>query len=394
MPRRFAPPPTEVAVLPAAVPASRPPCVRRAAACLLLGLTAASAAAQGRIEFVDREGEIVRRTNVTITRETLDSVSFSEGQRDRQVDTVDVVSIDYGTGSRAFQRGKDALAAGDLDNAIALFDAARDEGDPPWVAPLATLRKAETELQAGRLDDAATTLDAFVREHGDHRLLPEALLLQARLGNTRRDVDAVDLAVESIVQLVDAGRVTPDWKPRALLERGDAELVTDSLDRARRTFERARDEADRARREVADSRPDLVPVVDALHLQARVGIGSVMLANDDLAGARAHFERLAREAEGDPAALVAAENGLAEADFREGGKLKQAQLGFARVALRAAGNPDEHARALYYLGRCAAELGEAGEEPGGVLKAQAYFEDVQKWYPNTRWARLAREARP
>ena len=74
--------------------------------------------------------------------------------------------------------------------------------------------------------------------------------------------------------------------------------------------------------------------------------------------------------------------------------LKEAQMGFARVAVTGAGVPDQHAKALYYLGRCAAALGAAGKETNGQTKANQYFKDVEQRYPGTRWARLARESLP
>src|SRR5207249_3902328 len=80
----------------------------------------------------------------------------------------------------------------------------------------------------------------------------------------------------------------------------------------------------------------------------RVGTATCLLAGDDVTGARLLYGQLARDGQNDVAVKAAADNGLAECDFRDPAHLKEAQLGFARVAVAAAGVPLERARALYF----------------------------------------------
>jgi TolA-binding protein len=129
-----------------------------------------------------------------------------------------------------------------------------------------------------------------------------------------------------------------------------------------------------------------------LALTARTGIASVMLADGDLAGARSYYQQLAADGAGNAAVQAAADNGLAECDFRDPSRLKEAQRGFAEVAISSAGVPAERARALYFLGQCAQRLGEQDREPGARQKADAYYQEVVTRYPDTRWAGLARQA--
>ncbi|MFP6757570.1 MAG: hypothetical protein VCC99_05040, partial [Alphaproteobacteria bacterium] len=127
---------------------------------------------------------------------------------------------------------------------------------------------------------------------------------------------------------------------------------------------------------------------EALSLSARSGIGGSLLSQGQIDNARRFFEQLSRDGGNDSAIAAAAGNGLAEAGFKED-NLKDAQLAFARIAVTGASVPTEHAKALYYLGRCADSLGMQGLEKGGRQKARDYFAEVQARYPASHWARLS-----
>ena len=370
--------------------------VRTVLAAALLVTLPSAAVAQGRIDLLNSRGEVAPLAGTTILSETLDTVQFQRlgSSRSESRDTSRVVHVVYGKGSPSYELAHAALEQGDLRNAISQLTTASRETSPAWMAPHALLELAELQSEQGadHVNEALATVQRFLEQYPDHRVLPEALLLEARFASALGDRAAADEAVRAVLDLAAAGRITADWTVRAHLVLGRALLAAGDAKAAGKSFADTEQASSTVRSRLSD-RPDLLAVVDQLALAARSGTGAALLGGGDVAGARAYFERLQRDGGGNAAIRAAAANGLAEADFMQN-KLKDAQLGFARVAVTAAGTPDEHAKALYYLGRCAEELAQAGAERNGRTAAREYFEEVQKRYPGSDWARLARESLP
>lgn len=367
-----------------------------AALTLILGaIFAPQTDAQGRVDVLNRERTVMTQTGAVVQSETLEKVRFVQGRNEREFDTKDVVFIDYGIGSTSYERGLQALADGDLLNAETLFGAASKDTEPPWVAAHALLRQAEASARRGPsgMASANGAIAEFLTRFSDHRLLPEALLAKSRYAAAGGDLPTMRESVDSVVSLVQQNRVTPDWAARARLLQGDLLLEAEDTTGAARAYGEAESAAVTGRSALGD-RPDLKPLLEQLSLAARTGTASCMLASDNVAGARTYYAQLASDGKDNPAIQAAAANGLAECDFRETGKLKDAQLGFAKVAISSAASPDEHARALYFLGRCAEELDKAGREPGGRGRALSYFQEVADRYSDTRWGRMARQSLP
>jgi outer membrane protein assembly factor BamD (BamD/ComL family) len=358
-------------------------------------LLAPALSAQGRVTLLNKDRKAVPQASVVIVSETLESVKFtsrSGGEATRK--TADITEIEYGPGSESFEKGLKALADNDLVNAETLFGVAAKDTSPPWVAAHALLRQAQAAAARGKagLPAALGAIDEFLQRFPDHRLLPQARLEQARYATANGDAATARAALDAVLALVKDGKVTPDWKVRVHLAEGDALLDAGDTKGATRAYAEAETAAN-ANDRLAD-RPDLVPVMAALGLAARVGTGTCLLEASDLAGARSFYEKLARDGKDDPAVQAAAANGLAECSFRDPAKLKEAQLGFTRVALTATAIPSERARAVYFMGRCAEALAAAGKEPNGRQRAIACFQEVVARYPDTRWARLAQESLP
>ncbi len=361
----------------------------------LLALGLADASAQGRVDVLNRDRVVAQQLGVNIVKETLDEVVIELGGNKRTYKTADVAHVEYGPGSASYERGLKALAENDLLNAEALFAAAASDASPAWVAPHALLRQAETAARRGDsgLKAARDAIAAFLTRNPDHRLLPQALLAKARYAASAGDRPVAEESIASVLKLASEGRISADWTARARLLAGDLALADERVADARAAYEAASADAEAARSALAQ-RPDLEPVLAELALAARVGVGSCLLATDDVAGARAWYARLAVDGAGRVEVQAAAANGVAECDFRDPARLKEAQHAFAKVALTAVAVPTERARALYFLGRCSAELDAAGAEPGGRATARTYFQEVVRRYPDTRWAHLAQDQLP
>jgi len=361
---------------------------------LALALDGVAAAQQGSITVLNRERKPAPQSG-TVISETLATVKLQRGESERSYDTKDVSAISYGPGSAAYESGLKALATNDLANAESLFAQAAGDSQPGWVAAHALLRQAEVAARRGptRLAQAREAIEQFLKRFPEHRLLPQALLDKARYAFLAGDAATSNAAVSQAQQLAKDGKVTPDWSVRAHLVLADLHLDAGDAKAASTAYAAAEQAAQAAQPGLAD-RPDLVPAVADLSLSARVGTASCMLAGGDLAGARAYYSKLAGDGKDRADVQAAAANGLAECDFRDKGRLKEAQLGFARTAVTAFSVPSERARALYFLGRCAEELGKQNAEPDGRQKAAAYFKEVADRYPSTRWARLAQQTKP
>jgi outer membrane protein assembly factor BamD (BamD/ComL family) len=361
-----------------------------------LFVTAQLAGAQV-ISVLTQDRKVAPQRGAVVVEETLTTVRYTRGGSDKvgSYDTKIVVSIEYGPGSTSYERGLQALAQDDLVNAESLFGAASKDTEPGWVASHALLRQAEAAARRGAdgRTKARASIAEFLTRFPQHRLLPEALLAKAAYAALDGDIATVDQSVAAVQQLAQDGSITADWGVRAHVAAGDAKLSAGDARGAATAYTAATSAASAARSALAD-RDDLLQRVEDLALQARVGSASCLLANNDVAGARTFYTQLAADGADKPDVQAAAANGLAECDFREPGKLKQAQHAFAQVAVRAAGVPTERARALYFLGQCAEKLGAEGREPNARSRATAYYQEVLARYPETRWAQLAQASLP
>lgn len=368
---------------------------------LLIALLSSPVAAQGRIDVLNNRGEVTPLSDTHLVSETLDEVRYRRGNSDRTETrrAEQVVEIVYGPGSDTYQQGLAALAARDLLQAANLLTAAADEKEPSWQAPIALLRLAEAQAARGtsHIPAARATLDRFVQQHGEHRRLPEVLIERGRLAQASGESGAMEQAVSAVKQLVGQKRAPATWSVRAQIELGHVRLAAGQAVEARGAYQAAVSDAEGSRLDLS-SRVDLLAELDRMVLDARSGTGSALLAAGDLGGARVYFQQLQKDGADDKAVQVAALNGLAQADFEEGGgdRLKSAQLGFARASVLGAGAPEQHAKALYFLGRCSLALADANRAKRAAAKnkAQHYSRIVQSRYPETRWARLARESLP
>ena len=364
---------------------------------VLVSVLSAPLWAQGRIDVLNSRGKITPLVGAVVVRETLSQVSFRRGGPDSNVEnrkTELVVQIVYGPGSEAWNEGLSARAANRLQEAATLLTTASHDTEPGWVAPLALLELAEVHALRGTssLAAAQSAIARFLSEFPEHRLLPRALLLSARLAAQNGDSKAAQAAVQQVVDLVVKRSITPDWEVRAHIIMGQEQLTGGDGAAAAQSFKAATSASEAALRDLG-RRVDLQPMIETLALSARSGAGGALLAQGQVASARSFFQQLASDGGDDQAIAAAAGNGLAEADFRDN-KLKDAQLGFARIAVTGASVPDQHAKALYFMGLCASALDLKGLEKNGRQKARDYYNEVQERYPESHWARLSQKSNP
>jgi TolA-binding protein len=374
---------------------SRQPVVITVWAVVSMALLSTPSTAQGRIDVLNSRDQIAPLAGATVVRETLQQVSFQRGGPDSKVETRKtelVVRVVYGQGSAAWEAGLAAREGNRLQEAATLFTTASHETEPSWVAPVALLELAEIQALRGpeNLATAQTAVERFLAEYSDHRLLPRALLLSARIAAQSGRMDRAREDVQKVIDLAQQKSVTPDWAVRSQITLGQELLSSGDGVAAGDAFAAATLATESALRDLG-RRADLLPAIEALGLSARSGAGGALLAQGQISSARSFFQQLAQDGGDDPAIAAAAGNGLAEADFKDN-KLKDAQLGFTRIAVTGASIPDQHAKALYYLGRCASALDQKGQEKNGRQMARDYFSEVQARYPASHWARLSQQS--
>ena len=375
----------------------RLPVVITVLAALVTASLSAPLSAQGRIDVLNSRGQVAPLAGATVVRETLSQVSFRRGGPDSNVEnrkTELVVKVVYGPGSEAWNEGLSARTGNRLQEAATLLTTASHDTEPEWVAPLALLELAEVQALRGssNLPAAQAALQRFLTEFPDHRMLPRALLLSARFAAQSGNTAAAEDAVQQVIDLAQQKKITPDWAARAHITMGQEQLTSGDGASAAQSFKSATSASEAALRDLG-RRVDLQPMIETLALTARSGAGGALLAQGQIPSARSFFQQLAQDGGDDPAIAAAAGNGLAEADFRDG-KLKDAQLGFTRIAVTGVSVPEQHAKALYFLGQCANALDLKGLEKNGRQKARDYYNEVQERYPESHWARLSQKSNP
>ncbi|MFW5789525.1 MAG: tetratricopeptide repeat protein [Spirochaetota bacterium] len=135
------------------------------------------------------------------------------------------VPVELGEGLQAFQ-------AGEFEQALELFDAARDREDIPAWHGHALFWSARTTMALGRYEQAADTLDVFLTEYDDHPYREEARYQRARVFHLDGDYQT---AVERFTRFTN-DYPDSEFYPNALYWSGESLFSLGRLDEAERLF--------------------------------------------------------------------------------------------------------------------------------------------------------------
>ncbi len=334
----------------------------------------------------------------SVTTNNLDHVVVSVGGKDNKLDSELVVRITWGDVPAAYKDGRVYLLRDQFSDAAAQFRlCAADPSARDVVKASARLLAAQSLLRWGASDPlhfsaAAEEAGKFLAEFPMNREVPEVRMLQARAKWMAGQTSEAAQLYKSIYAEWTPTSSTPGYRRDLCLEAalysaramcqvqppdtlGARELYT-SLDKAAA--------AALAGLEANDpSRARLIQLRD----EGALGDGFAELASGNSPQAMTFFQgKLATRATSTDTLRFGASFGLAQA-LRAGGKLREAQIEFARVIGLDHSDRDRVAEAHLGLADTTLKLA----DPDSVPQAKAWLDAVATSLGDTLAARRARE---
>lgn len=336
---------------------------------ILTALVAAALAAPAHSDdIILQNGDTIR--DVTVTSETLAEVKYTEGGQSK--------SVSPGTKVKAILRdeipdgldnGLGFLNAGRHQKAIEEFRAVASSG-AGWEVEYAYHGLGQAWLKVGmrRNDKAAIgkaveALDKLVATNSATRFLIEANLLKGFCQRVVKDYSAAIAAYDAAKAAAAANGIGDGWPERAQCGIGWSHLEAGRAKEAQAAFQGATNSS--------------VPEVKRLALSGWSEATAMSGGSSDVT---MKMEGLRTGA--DIATLGVVNNGLGVVAFMKK-DYGTARLHFVKTVSIHFADPNAHARALYYAGRCYEALDEQSY-------ASVYWRELRNRYPLTTWALRAR----
>lgn len=372
-----------------------------AAAVLLFGLCASPLAAQESsrpdkiVRLNPRTGTVTTMSG-TIVANSLDQVRWSNGGREEDFASEQVLEVIWGEVPASFRDGATYMSRGDFANAANMFRMAATDGDAREVVQAAARANvAEALLALGATDpnqfaECITECERFLTDYPSNRQVPHVQWLKARATLLGGDLAGAATLFRAIY---DAGATEPPTKGYsrrfsllAGLDAARAYLAANDTAAARELFTALESGfAGLAAALDGDDHPDR-PILAGAQGEAAVGEGLCLLADGDTARAVSFFEERIADSNASPAERYTARLGLARALQAEG-RLRGAQIQFARVAALDYTDRDRSAAALVGLADCTIQLGDAD----AAASARKWLNQVKESYGDTPAAKRAAE---
>lgn len=332
-----------------------------------------------------------------VTANSLDQVTVQVAGKDTKFDSSLVVRITWGDVPSSFKDGRVYFNRSQFGEASAQFRlAAGDASARDVVKAAARLWAAQSLLRWGAADplhfgEAAEEATKFLTDHATNRDVPEARMLQARarwLAGQAADAAQIYKAVYSEWKGTEG---TPGYRRELCFEAGLqaaralCQIQPPDTLGARELYsslEKAAGDALGALEAAAPGRAQLRRFQD----EAVAGPGFVELAGGNARQATTFFQGKLTGKDQSDTLRYAASYGLAQA-LLAGGKLREAQLEFARVS--ALEHSDRDRAALAQVGLADVTLKLA--DPDATPQARAWLEGVIQSQGDTLAAPKARE---
>jgi len=314
-----------------------------------------------------------RFTNVRVTSESLAEVKYttSSGTARSVTPGAKVRLILRDDLPEGYENGQRYLRSGDYRAAISEFQSvASAAGGKSWLAEYSYFKLAEAyRLQgirrkdSGSLSDAVGAYNKVIEQNGQSRFLFVAHLRRGVCFRIMKQYGKATNAYEAAGAAAGAHSLGDAFTKRASLGAAWTKLESGDHAGAKSAFEAC------ASGTSADS---------GLHRQAMSGWCEAAVAGGDAAAVKAKMEGLLGSANTrEQKAMV--HNGLGVALFGEK-KYAEARLHFVQTIAINFSDPDEHARALYYAGRCYAALKQKGDYQ------MLYWKELKSRYPASTWS--------
>ncbi|MDP7035761.1 MAG: tetratricopeptide repeat protein [Planctomycetota bacterium] len=327
-----------------------------------------------------------KTANVVVKSFDFAQVKYKEGEAEKTAPTSKVSRIDYGDAPSSFKKGMSSYSQGNWARAYDLFDESLSKskfGARKWLDEYSTFYKAESARwlkEKAKSDEARRLYLDLIK-----RFPKSSHLVNARIGLAQA-LSALGKYEEAFGALKEL-RGNSDLSA-ALGSAGMSRVGVQIGYEKARMLEMQEDfsGARSAYQEIASSAASSAPTFAA---QSRGKVGEMMVRQGDLSGARSYFETIRGEfsrksslAPHEGVLLAAALAGLGEVLFAEK-KYTEARRVLAVVIVERYDAPEQHAKALYYMGRVHDALKDS--EKTAESMAQRYYQRVRSLHSQSEW---------
>ncbi|MFI5401426.1 MAG: hypothetical protein ACHQ1G_00600 [Planctomycetota bacterium] len=245
---------------------------------------------------------------------------------------------------------------------------------------------------------AVSTKKAKVFCWGDSRLLPEVLLLEARILAAQGEKAKAIAAFDAVIDRAKKGDASPYVLTGALIAKAEFEAVGLPSEQQETIFR----SAGSTLAGLARNQPDDFGKQVVTRAANRALLRGADLLRESAEQQKvtwdtplARYQQIqASEAQKDPAVRVGAQAGLGVC-LVEKGQGEAAYKALLAVVVGGEAEPEQSALSLYYLGRAAKLFGDEVDRQGGkgdYLRAETerWWSDLKARYPTSRWAEKAK----
>lgn len=344
------------------------------------------------------EGRYVTRDNVPGAEELLQGISVSTERNVPGVEPIDpshnmyalfhLIQARYEAGKGGKDPGRLATALRDVEQFLARTEKRK-------------MTLVEVEVPALDAGGAAGAKPAEgprktkVFAWGDSRLVPEVLLMKARLLRESGKPEEAAAAFDEVVKLVQKNELSPLTLAAAILEKAEMEAEGKSTQDAESVLRTA---GNALRGEISRQKEPWSQSVVAQAGNRALLRGADLLLESAEKGQNSYDVPLVRYRElmegpgkDDPYLAAGARTGIGICLYRNGSG-KEAYATLVEVAVRSTQFPELTARALYYLGLAAPLFAKEVESTGGsgaLLREDGarWWSDLRERFPESPWSR-------
>ncbi len=324
------------------------------------------------------------RVRGQIQEATLKSIRLTNSKgKEVVLSTSKVLSLALGALPAEIQQGLDLLAAGQYDNAVALFGSAAEKAGETGIH--AGLLRAEALLRWGRMDSgqanaATTAFRDWLASYPDHFDTTRATLGLARALASQGKTDEASRELEGLASLAFERNLPSFVELRARLERCRILLLGAQAGVA---TTRLQDLVPRLRTALGDPQasPALRNILRKMHGEGQVLLGEARESTGQ--NTTSYWDGLLRDSNVPIMVRAAATLGQARAALASG-RAREAQFLAARVVATYSAGREWNARALFELAQACSALQDI------PFSSKTYYRQLVKDYPETSWAQRAR----
>jgi tetratricopeptide (TPR) repeat protein len=326
------------------------------------------------------------RNEVQVVEENYQKVMYTEQGRPNPLpaSAENVEWIEYSDAPREFSDGRNALNLGDYEGAVAFFrdalEVAQRTQIRPWLQPYTFFHLGRAyqkwgdsgSLDPEKYETAISYYQKTWESQANTRFLFACYLYFAQCQLQLKNFAAVREKLEKLADLSDKEK-NATWQFQALLWQGHLDLAQKSYASALSKYR----EAENLTTKDGDNLKD----------EARLAIGQCYVAQNDLAAAKRHFEKMLGDATSKNwELLLGAQNGLAIC-YLEEGNLTQARRLVIEGVVKYPGAVTQQARAFFIAAECYEKL--AAKEAGARARARAYYQLLCAGHSDSEWGRKA-----